>query len=319
MDRYYSLEHNPDAIPPNDTIHCLTFGCRMQVASFNDDIPMSRSRGIGLFNSVLIYTCMINVDVPDNVSNHLGTTVANIYCSQCDKMIGWKIIAVTQPSKYITEGRFCMRFVIFCCRDKLSFLNCVLMILSIQEQNFWANEENADQDADTTDGDGDSNDRDLGANDQNDEQDLGANDQNDEQGLGANEQNVDQDGDSTDQDGDTADQGLGANEQNVDQDGDSDEEYDGAISSYLMHFLSQNANQDGDANEQNADQVVGANERNADQHGVGNEQNHDQDEDLNEQNVDQVVGANEQNADQHAVGNEQNQVEDRNEQTADQL
>ncbi|KAK6788114.1 hypothetical protein RDI58_016639 [Solanum bulbocastanum] len=127
MDIYYSLEHNPDAIPPNVTIHCLTFGCIMQVASFNDYIPM---------------------------------------------------IAVTQPSEYITKGRFCMRL------DKLSFSNCVPMILSIQEQNFWANEENADQDADTSDGDGDSNDPDLGANDQNDEQDLGA-----------NEQKVDQDGD----------------------------------------------------------------------------------------------------------------------------
>ncbi|XP_015079053.1 uncharacterized protein LOC107023003 [Solanum pennellii] len=276
MDRYYSLEHNPEAIPPNDTIHCLTFGCRMQVASFNDYIPMSRSRGIGLFNSV------INVNVSDNVSNHLGTTVANIYCSQCDKMIGWKIIAVTQASEYITEGRFCMRL------DKLSFSNFVAMILSIQEQNFRANEENADQDADTTDGEGDSNDPDLGANDQNVDQDgdtadegLGANEQNVDQdgdstdqdgdtadeGLGTNEQNVDQEGDSTDQDGETADEGLGANEQNVDQDGDSNEEYDGSISSYLMHFIGQNVDQDGGANEQNVDQGGGISEKNVDQDG----------------------------------------------------
>ncbi|TMW87276.1 hypothetical protein EJD97_020181 [Solanum chilense] len=261
MDRYYSLEHNPEAIPPNDTIHCLTFGCRMQVASFNDYIPMSRSRGIGLFNSV------INVNVSDNVSNHLGTTVANIYCSQCDKMIGWKIIAVTQASEYITEGRFCMRL------DKLSFSNCVAMILSIQEQNFRANEENADQDAETTDGEGDSNDPDLGTNDQNVDQDGDTADE----GLGANEQNVDQDGDSTDQDGDTADEGLGTNEQNVDQDGDSDEEYDGAISSYLMHFLGQNVDQDGGANEQNVDQGGGPNEQNVDQGGGTSEKNVDQD------------------------------------------
>ncbi|XP_049409023.1 uncharacterized protein LOC125872350 [Solanum stenotomum] len=291
MSRYYSLEHNPDVIPPNDSIHCPTYWCGMRVASFNDYISVSQLRGIGLFSSV------INVRVSDtvrNLQNHFGTTVARTYCRRCEKMIGWKIIAVQEPHMYIIEGRFCMRLY------KLTFSNFVPMIRSIQEQNFQANEENADQDADTTDedgdsddpdfstneknadqdadtteGDGDSDDPDFSANEQNADQYLGANEQNADQDLVTNEQNADQDGDANDQV--PNEQEVGANEQNVDQDRDSDEEYDYAISTYLMYTLGENDDQDGGTNEQNVDQHGVANEQNAVQHGGGNEQNHDQD------------------------------------------
>ncbi|KAG5602969.1 hypothetical protein H5410_034339 [Solanum commersonii] len=39
-------------------------------------------------------------------------SVANTYCSKSENMIRWKIIAVTQLSKYITEGRFIMKLQI---------------------------------------------------------------------------------------------------------------------------------------------------------------------------------------------------------------
>ncbi|XP_049343386.1 uncharacterized protein LOC125807698 [Solanum verrucosum] len=286
MSRYYSLEHNTDAIPPNDTIHCHTYGCRMLVAFFNDYIPrifVFQHYSV-IFQQLIFLSCRLNQE--DWVNRDLPCW--NTYCSQCENMIGWKMIAVTQPSKYITQGRFVMKL------DKLRISNNERLIRPIQEQNFRANEENADQDGETSEGYGDST----------------------EQEVGSDEQN----GDSTDQDGDTADQGLGANEQNIDQDGDSVEEDDGAISNYLKHLRSKNANQDGGANEQNADQVVGANEQNADQVVGANEQNVDQDGSANEQNADQHGGTNEQNHDQGGGANEQNadQHGGANEQNADQ-
>uniref|UniRef100_M1DX46 ORF_19 n=1 Tax=Solanum tuberosum TaxID=4113 RepID=M1DX46_SOLTU len=222
MSRYYSLEHNPDAIPPNDTIHCNTHGCRRQVTSFNNYIPMSRPRGLGLFNWV------INVNIA-NVSNHLGTTIDKTYCSKCEKMIGWRIIAVTQPSEYIKEGRFCMRL------DKLSFSNNEQLIRPIQEQNVRANEENADQEGDTTEGYGDSTEEEMSANiEQNVDQDGGL----DDDISRANQQNVDQHGGDKEQ---NHDKDRGANEQTVDK--------------------------DGGANEQNVDQQEGCNEQNHNQYG----------------------------------------------------
>ncbi|KAH0659717.1 hypothetical protein KY289_028465 [Solanum tuberosum] len=253
MSRYYSLEHNPDAIPPNDTIHCNTHGCRRQVTSFNNYIPMTRSGGLGHFNWV------INVRIA-NVSNHLGTTVAKTYCSKCEKMNGWKIIAVTQPSEYITEGRFCMRL------DKLSFSNNEQLIRPIQEQNVRANEENADQEGDTTEGYGDSTEEEMSANfEQNVDQDGGLDDDiskylmhllRHDQGGGGNEQNHDQDGGLNEQ---TLDQVVGANQQNVDQHGGDKE---------------QNHDKDRGANEQTVDKDGGANEQNVDQQEGRNEQNH---------------------------------------------
>ncbi|XP_049409053.1 uncharacterized protein LOC125872382 [Solanum stenotomum] len=169
MNRYYSLEFNTDAIPSNDSIHCHTYGCRTQVACFNDYFPMSRLGELGLFDRVF------NVHVPDNASYHqpeIGTTVAKAYCCQCRKMIGWKIIGVPGQHTYVREGRFCMKL------DKLTFSNHIPLLRSIEEQI----ERNADQDADAAG------------------QDLGVNEKNDgdanEQEVGAN-----QDGGSNDQDG----------------------------------------------------------------------------------------------------------------------
>ncbi|KAL3336058.1 hypothetical protein AABB24_032004 [Solanum stoloniferum] len=263
VDQVVGGGNEQNAVPSNGSIHCNTHGCREQVTFFNNYIPMSLSRGIGLFNSV------INVDVADNVSNHLGITVANIYCSKCAKMIGWKIIAVTQPSMYITEGRFCMRL------GELSFTDNEQLFHPIQEENARANEENTDLYGDTTEGYGDSTEEEMKANiEQNEiisnylmhllrlDQGGGGNEQNVDQGGGANEQNVDQ--------------GGGANEQNVGQDGGGNE---------------QNADQHGGGNEQNVGQDGGSNEKNADEHGGSNEQNVDQHGGGNEQNVGQDGGS----------------------------
>ncbi|KAG5602967.1 hypothetical protein H5410_034337 [Solanum commersonii] len=195
----------------------------------------------------LIYTCRININIA-NVSNYLGTTVAKTYCSKCEKMIGWRIIAVTQPSEYIKEGRFCMRL------DKLSFSNNEQLIRPIQEQNVRDNEENADQERDTTEGYGDSTEEEMSANiEQNVDQDGGLDDDisnylmhllRHDQGGGGNEQNHDQDGGLNEQ---TLDQVVGANQQNVDQHGGDKE---------------QNHDKDRGANEQTVDKDGGANEQN---------------------------------------------------------
>ncbi|KAH0641662.1 hypothetical protein KY290_033266 [Solanum tuberosum] len=220
MNRYYSLEYNTDAIPSNDTIHCHTYWCRTQVASFNEYIPMSQSGVLGIFNRVF------NVHVPDNMSYRLsesGPIVANTYCRQCGKMIGWKFITAQKPDMYVREGKFCMRL------DKLTFSNHIPLLRSIEEQNFQANEGNADQDGDSTDQDGDTTDQ-----------------------------------DATDQDGDPADQDLATNEQNADQDGDANEQ---VPKEKEVGATEQNVNQDGGANEQNADQHGGDNQQNHDQDG----------------------------------------------------
>ncbi|KAG5589300.1 hypothetical protein H5410_039814 [Solanum commersonii] len=199
MNRYYSLEYNTDAIPSNDTIHCHTYWCRTQVASFNEYIPMSQSGVLGIFNRVF------NVHVPDNMSYRLsesGTIVANTYCRQCGKMIGWKFITVQEPDMYVREEN--------------------------SEKNFQANEGNADQDGDSTDQDGDTTDQDatdqdgdpadqdLATNEQNADQDGDANEQvPKEQEVGATEQNVNQDGGANEQ---NADQHGGDSQQNHDQD-----------------------------------------------------------------------------------------------------
>ncbi|XP_015083156.1 uncharacterized protein LOC107026629 [Solanum pennellii] len=238
MNGYYSLEYNTDAIPSNDTIHCHTHWCRTQVASFNEYIPMSQSGVIGIFSRVF------NVHVPDNMSYRLsdsGIIVANTYCRQCGKMIGWKFITVQEPDMYVREGQFCMRL------DKLTFSNHIPLLRSIEEQIFQANEGNADQHGDSTDQDGDST---------------------DQGGDIADQDATDQDGDiadqdATDQDGDPADQDLATDEQNADQDGDANEQVP--------------KEQEVGANEQNVNQDGGANEQNSDQHVRGNQQNHDQD------------------------------------------
>ncbi|TMW85652.1 hypothetical protein EJD97_022745 [Solanum chilense] len=236
MSRYYSLEHDTHAIPPNDTIHCHTIGCRRQVASFRNYIQKTLSGGLGLFDR------LINVRVANTVKNPFGTTVARTHCRLCDKMIGWKIIAVTWPSRYIKERRFIMRL------DQLSFSNNETMILPMEQQKVRA------------EGYGDSTGEEMSTNIDQDggldndicnylrhllrrDQDGYLNEQIVNQVVGANEQNVDQHGGDKEQNHDI-DKDGGANEQNVDKDGGANEQ-----------FLDKDG---GSNNEENADQYEGS-------------------------------------------------------------
>ncbi|KAH0750027.1 hypothetical protein KY290_029259 [Solanum tuberosum] len=269
------MEEIPDDC---DSIYCG--GCRTRVA-FIEDVFVTMS-SVGIFDRVF------NVEVSDDVNNHHqqdANTLANTYCVQCGRMLGWKFIEVIQQSLYVKEGTFRLRF------DMLSF-----------------EEQNVDQDVggnqqvpieqEYQDGDGDQqvpHEQDLGANEQNADQDRGGDQQvPNERDLGTNEQNVDQDGgsdpqipneqDYQDRGGDQQvpiEQDLGGNEQSVDQDGGGDQEV---------------------PNEQD----LGDNEQNDDQDGGGDEQNHDPDRRDNQQAPNEHdLGANEQNDDQDGGGNEQ--------------
>ncbi|KAH0659696.1 hypothetical protein KY289_028444 [Solanum tuberosum] len=109
-------------IPFHDRIHCRR--CRIRVALVSDYVqPVGPG---GIFNRVF------NVDVSDDVNDHLQqevNTLANTYCVRCGTLLGWKFIAVPEPSMIIRAGRFCMRL------HKLTLWNDVPLHHLNQEQN----------------------------------------------------------------------------------------------------------------------------------------------------------------------------------------
>ncbi|PHU15933.1 hypothetical protein BC332_17138 [Capsicum chinense] len=136
-----------------------------------------------------------------------GQTRADVYCVKCGNQLGWKLIAVTQPS-----------------RNELIYWDEVTLLQRYQEQveasndqDLGGNEQNGDQDGNASEQV--PNDQDLGANEQNADQDVGDHEQvPNEQDLGANEQNADQDGGANEQvpneqEGGANEQDGGANEQ----------------------------------------------------------------------------------------------------------
>ncbi|KAG5624625.1 hypothetical protein H5410_009843 [Solanum commersonii] len=237
------MEEIPDDC---DSIYCG--GCRTRVA-FIEDVFVTMS-SVGIFDRVF------NVEVSYDVNNHHQqdeNTLANTYCVQCGRMLGWKF-------------------------DMLSF----------EEQNVDQDVGGNQQvpiEQEYQDGDGDQqvpHEQDLSANEQNADQDRGGDQQvPNEQDLGTNEQNVDQDGgsdpqvpneqDYQDRGGDQQvpiEQDLGANEQSVDQDGGGDQEVPNE----------QNDDQDGGGDEQNYDPDGRDNQQAPNEHDLGtNEQNDDQD------------------------------------------
>ncbi|XP_055829134.1 uncharacterized protein LOC129898572 isoform X2 [Solanum dulcamara] len=231
--RHNLVEYN--GRPSSDYIHCNM--CKTRVALVQDYILTGNDLVTAAF-----FNRLFNVEVSEDEPYKKvidGKTLAETYCVQCRNLLGWKLIAVSQPSINYREGGFYMRL------DKLIYWNDVPLFDFLFGGD---NEQNADQHGDASEQNADQH---GDANEQiPNEQDLGANEQNADQDGDANEENVDQDGD--------------ANEENVDQDGDANEE---------------NADQDGDANEQNVDQDgdanqqdLGGNAQNADQDEDGNEQ-----------------------------------------------
>ncbi|XP_059302096.1 protein yippee-like At3g08990 [Lycium ferocissimum] len=97
MGRLFLVEY--DQIPSHEYIHCGMCGTR--VAFVEDRFAT------------------FNVEVPENEIYHQqehGPTLADTYCIKCGNLLGWKLIAVPQPNKYIKEGRFVMKL------DQLNFL-----------------------------------------------------------------------------------------------------------------------------------------------------------------------------------------------------
>ncbi|KAK4719956.1 hypothetical protein R3W88_018294 [Solanum pinnatisectum] len=183
MSRYYSLEHNPDAIPPKDTVHCNTHGCRR-----------------------------INVHIA-NVSNHLGTRVAKTYCSKCEKMNGDKLSFSNneQLIRPIQEQNVRANE-----ENADQDGDTTQGYGDSTEEEMRADiEQNVDQDGGLDDDISNylmhllRHDQGGGGNEQNHDQDGGLNEQTVDQVLGVNEQNVEQHG--------------GDKEQNHDKDGGANE------------------------------------------------------------------------------------------------
>ncbi|KAM3359911.1 hypothetical protein P3S68_019622 [Capsicum galapagoense] len=144
-----------------------------------------------------------DVEVPSYEPYHRvvdGITRADAYCLVCRNLLGWKLIAVSQPCMFYREGRFVMKL------EKLIYWDDTTLLQHYEEHvgDLGANEQNSDQVGSANEQD--PNDRDGGTNEQ----------VHDELDLGTNEQNSDQDGDADEQV--PNDQDLGANEQNADQD-----------------------------------------------------------------------------------------------------
>ncbi|XP_055831100.1 uncharacterized protein LOC129900200 [Solanum dulcamara] len=308
MGRLFKLDY--DDIFTYDCIHCRI--CRTRVAFVHNFFPnLNDLVSEGFFSNVF------NVEVPEDKRYHQvegGRTRADTYCVDCRNLLGWKLIAVSEPSRYCREGGFHMRL------DELTYWNEVTLLDFLSggdneqapnDQDGGADEQDHDQDVGANEQDHNHN---GGANEQNADQDVGTNGQDHDQNGGTNEENADQDGDANEQDHDqngdaneeNADQDVGANEQNVDQDGgDADEQNDDEEDGDANE---QDHNHNGGANEENTDQDVGTNEQNVDQDGGdANEQNDDEEDgDANEQDHDHNVGANEENADQDVGANEEN-------------
>ncbi|XP_055831098.1 uncharacterized protein LOC129900197 [Solanum dulcamara] len=293
MRRHNLLEYNH--MPFYDSIHCGA--CRIRVALIQDFVlTVNDLVSAGFINR------LFNVEVSEDERYHRhqvigGRTLANTYCVQCRSLLGWKLIAVSQPSWNHRVGGFYLRL------DKLIYWNNVTLFdflfggtneqapndqdggtdeeqdqnyyrgTNEQDQNYYggsdeqdhdqnggADEENADQDGDANEQDHDQN---GDANEQDHDQNGGANEENADQDVGTNEQNVDQDsGDANEQNDD--EENVGANEQDVNH-GDANEQ---VPNEQDVGANEQNVHQDGDANEQVPnEQDVGANEQNADQDG----------------------------------------------------
>ncbi|KAM3231889.1 hypothetical protein P3S67_009100 [Capsicum chacoense] len=155
-----------------------------------------------------IFDRVFNVDVSEDVNDYRvinGYTLVDIFCFQCETLLGWQFIAVPQPSPsiYIRQGRFYMRLELGLPYE-----------LVPDEQVLGGNEQNADRD-------GNANEQipteqDLGANEPNADQDGEFNEQvPNEQDVDVNEQNADLDGDNEQ----NHDQDEGGNDQNNDEDG----------------------------------------------------------------------------------------------------
>ncbi|XP_027773227.1 uncharacterized protein DDB_G0290685-like [Solanum pennellii] len=177
-----------------------------------------------------------------------GMTLANAYCSNCKELLGWEVIAASQPSRSRRVGGFFMKL------KEVNYWNDV----SLHDQKRSDNEQNVDQGG--------------GANEQNVDQGEDANEKNVDQGEGANVKNVDL-GEGANENNVDLGGGSGTNEQNVDQgEGANEQNVDNGRGA-----SEQNVDQGGGTNEQNVDQGEGANEQNVDQDGGTNERNHDQD------------------------------------------
>ncbi|KAM3231902.1 hypothetical protein P3L10_017261 [Capsicum annuum] len=179
---------------PPDWIRCRR--CRNPVVHIGNYLqPVQAVLPVGIFRGVF------NVEVlQDANALHVvgGNTLADALCVQCGLLLGWRYIAVPQPSMSIRQGRFLMIL------HRLTYWNND-PLFPLHDVELEVVEENADQDG--------------GANEHNDDQDGGANsEQNADQDVGVNnEQNADHYGGANNEQ--NADHYGGANEQNADHDG----------------------------------------------------------------------------------------------------
>uniref|UniRef100_M1DNL0 Yippee domain-containing protein n=1 Tax=Solanum tuberosum TaxID=4113 RepID=M1DNL0_SOLTU len=152
-------------IPFVHYLHCRR--CRTRVATIQDYFPALQILGsvpAGLFTTVF------SVEVAEDEQYHRGIddmTLAETYCVQCRNLLGWKIIAISQPSRSHIVGGFIMRLNEIICWNNVLLLDLLFGGNNEQapnDQDGGSNKQNVDQD-------GDANEQDLGTNEENANQD----------------------------------------------------------------------------------------------------------------------------------------------------
>ncbi|XP_049385728.1 uncharacterized protein LOC125849799, partial [Solanum stenotomum] len=112
-----------------------------------------------------------SVEVAEDERYHRGIddmTLAETYCVQCRNLLGWKIIAISQPSRSHIVGGFIMRLNEIICWNNVLLLD--LLFGGNNEQAPNDQDGGADEEQDN-DQNGDANEQNLGTNGENANQD----------------------------------------------------------------------------------------------------------------------------------------------------
>ncbi|XP_049343389.1 protein yippee-like At3g08990 [Solanum verrucosum] len=142
-------------IPFVHYLHCRR--CRTRVATIQDYFP-----ALQILGSVPagFFTTVFSVEVAEDERYHRGIddmTLAETYCVQCRNLVGWKIIAISQPSRSHIVGGFIMRLNEIICWNNVLLLDLL----------FGGNNEQAPNDQDGGADEEQDNDQNGGTNEEN--------------------------------------------------------------------------------------------------------------------------------------------------------
>ncbi|XP_015079031.1 uncharacterized protein LOC107022991 [Solanum pennellii] len=137
-------------------IYCSN--CEVRIARVQYYIPNVQDLDYGgyfkrVFNVVIL-------DQPKFHQQEDGNTLTtlNIYCTQCDMLLGWRLREATLPSNYFIRGRFFMRLDMLMYKSRVTLHDSLFGGANRQDhvqdaganadQEAGADERNADQDRD---------------------------------------------------------------------------------------------------------------------------------------------------------------------------